>query len=48
MMARVNIHEPIFGCMDSTATNFDSEATEDDGSYYSTQILAVMCSVMFV
>ena len=27
-----NQPEPILGCTDSTATNFDSSATEDDGS----------------
>ena len=27
------VEEPIYGCMDSEANNYDSEATEDDGSW---------------
>jgi hypothetical protein len=29
--------DPIYGCMDSEANNYDSEATEDDGSCQSSE-----------
>ena len=30
--------DPIYGCMDSEANNYDSEATEDDGSCQSSEL----------